>query len=519
MLVYCAVLLAAWLGAWLSTPLARRVALRYGIVDKPDVRKVHREATPYLGGAAVLTGLLTGVLALLCLCRNPAAAIAHLDPRLYAIFSGAIAMFALGLWDDVKRLRARHKLAGQLLIASAMWFAGIRIESIQLADGIGLDFGIFSFPITVLWIAGVANAINLIDGLDGLASGIAAISAAAIGFVAYQAGQGPTAAMLAVLLGALLGFLLHNHHPARIFLGDSGSLLIGFLLATCAVTSASKSTAFVSVGAPFLALGVPLLDMCFAMLRRAIERRGLFSPDRNHIHHRLMALGFGHARTVYILWAESAILTGVALALLYAGATNAQRLAVFALVLALHVMFFRATGAIRLRDSYRAFQDAARRVREVNNQKRDYDELELHFRTTRTIGEWWMAVELTASRLGFARLLLRLERRDGDYHDLTWSPSQREDRGSNGASSSDFESLHAKIPVRHRRSGHPLDLHVEVPVTSLESAGQRLTLFGRLLDKYSLAALPRATAASGKRHVASARQDHEGIGTERRERA
>lgn len=489
MLVYATVLLAALLATALLTPLARQLALRCGIVDKPDVRKQHRDPVPYCGGVAVFGGLLTGLLALLLLARDPARSVAHLDNRTLALVGGAAAMFALGLWDDVKNLRARHKLLAQLAVAAAMWFAGIRIEGITLSETLRIDFGMFGFLLTVLWIAGVTNAINFIDGLDGLAAGIGAISAAAIAYVAFDAGQYPVAAMLAILCGALLGFLPHNRHPAKIFLGDAGSLLIGFVLATSAVATHSKSAAFASVAMPFLALALPILDLCFAVMRRWIERRGLFSADRNHIHHRLLALGYGHARTVRVLWAESTLLTGLALLLMYGGTPHWVRGAAFALVLGAHVWFFRVTGAVRLRESYRAFRQAAARLQTSKWHQKCFDELDLLFRSAKSLDDWWAALSQAAQRLDVSSVRLRLSRPGEQRAELHW-------RHPRLASDSSVRSI---LPLRAPDGTTSAVLEVDVPSAALEHAGSVLEVLGRLVDKHGLEGLPGVWQGAGVR--------------------
>lgn len=480
--VYGTILLATFVAAWLLTPLARRVALRFDIVDHPGVRKVHETATPYLGGAAIFATLVLGLITLLILSRDPEASFAKLDNRMLVLVGGAAVMFGLGLWDDIENVRARHKLAIQLAVATLIYAVGIRIEGLRITDSITLEFGVFSYFITVLWIAGVTNAINLIDGLDGLAAGIASISCAAIGYVAYSNGNYPAAAMMAALLGSLLGFLPHNHRPARIFLGDSGSLLIGYLLATSALFVNTKSAAFVSVAVPFLALGIPLLDMVFAMLRRFIERRGLFSPDRSHIHHRLVDLGYGRNRTVYILWVESAAVTTLALVLLETGAPNSIKLPLIAGLLLLHVIFFRAFGAVRLKESWRAFKAAAARAADAGKQRRDHDELELRFRECATIDQWWTAVSDAAERLGMTSLALQ---RAGDAvpAQLTWA--------STNATSAQWSSV--TVPVLDQRGGQA---RLEIGCSSndnLESLGKRISTLGRLLDQHRPVALNAPT--------------------------
>ncbi len=475
------VIAVAAVTAWAVTPLARWLAFRIGIVDQPGIRKVHREPIPYLGGLAILVALLASLGATALVARDAADSFARLSPQVLAILGGAAAMFVVGLVDDLTGMRARHKLFAQLAVAGWMYAAGIRIDSIPLGSEWSIELGVLSLPVTLLWIAGVTNAVNLIDGLDGLASGIGAIAAGAIAYVAYGAGNLPVAITMLALCGSLLGFLGHNHHPARIFLGDSGSLLIGFLLATCAVATGGKNGASLGILGPFLALGLPILDMCFAMLRRAIERRGIFSADRSHVHHRLMALGYAHARTVHILWAVSGALTVLGLSLLRSGATDAQRLVAVLLVLCLYVIFFRAIGAVRIRDSLLAVQAAAQRSKVVREHQAMHDELQLYFREARTIDQWWSALVLAGERLGLQKLELTAPRRDGTVRQWHWT--------SAGGPLDGAEPFSAVLPIPHRRAGPGLDLRIAIAMDTMEKAGERVTILARLLDTHNLATL------------------------------
>jgi len=475
------VIAVAAVTAWAVTPLARWLAFRIGIVDQPGIRKVHREPIPYLGGLAILVALLASLAATMLLAQDAASSVTRLSPQVLAMLGGAAAMFVIGLVDDLTGMRARHKLFAQLAVAGWMYAAGIRIDSIPLGTDWSIELGMLSLPVTLLWIAGVTNAINLIDGLDGLASGIGAIAAGAIAYVAHDAGNLPVAITMLALCGSLLGFLGHNHHPARIFLGDSGSLLIGFLLATSAVATGSKNGASLGILGPFLALGLPILDMCFAMLRRAIERRGIFSADRSHVHHRLMALGYAHARTVHILWAVSGALTVLGLSLLNSGSTDAQRIIAVLLVLCLYVIFFRAIGAVRIRDSLIAVHAAALRSKVVREHQAMHDELQLYFREAKSIDQWWSALVLAAERLGLQKLDLSAPRRDGTIRQWHWAAA--------GGPLDGAEPFCAVLPIPHRRAGPGLDLRIAIAMDTMEHASERVTILARLLDKHSIATL------------------------------
>lgn len=482
MMVYICVGAASLLASLLLTPIAARAAATMGWLDSPGVRKIHSRPVAYLGGAAIFFSLFAGFLVLLLLARDPAASLSELDPRVLSLLAGAGLLFVVGLVDDVRTIRPRVKLVAQITAALVVCASGITIDRIHLTDGLALEFGHLAVPITILWIVGITNAVNLIDGMDGLASGLSAVACAAIGWIAYQSGLYTAAAMLAALLGALLGFLPYNLYPARIFLGDSGSMLLGFLLSSTAVLCAAKAATVVGIALPLVALGIPIFDTLFAMMRRILEGRSLFSADRNHIHHRLLALGFGQTRIVMLLCAETAC--AVSFVLFFSTAPSAIRGAIILTVFALHVMVFRAVGAVHFRNSFSGFSRMLTAARQAKDERLDLDDLELHLREASSIRDWWSAVCDVAASLGFTRLELALNRREEGSTDLTWNASELH--------APETTAITMSVPIRQRRADVALPLLVETPTDdSLETAGRRMGHFCRLMDRHSIATLPK----------------------------
>jgi UDP-GlcNAc:undecaprenyl-phosphate GlcNAc-1-phosphate transferase len=311
---------------------ARWLSTRVGYVALPDERKVHGRATPYGGGAAMLAGFLVAMI------------VAALVPGLHVVFASSseplgvvlagTAIFAVGLIDDVRDMSAPAKVAGQVLAASILYFLGVTMYQFKVPFGsllhtqfIVLSPGLTPL-ITALWVIALTNAVNLIDGLDGLAAGVVAIGGGALAVYGLRLMQlgllqtdnvGPLCAVIAC--GICLGFLPFNFYPARIFMGDAGALLLGLLMSAAtmviggrtAPTSGSTYFFFAPLFIPVLILGVPLLDMGFAFVRRTARGTGFHTPDKDHIHHRLMRLGHGHRRSVLILWAWTALLSGFVL--------------------------------------------------------------------------------------------------------------------------------------------------------------------------------------------------------------
>ncbi len=287
------------------TPWIRKLAIQTQFLDIPDARKAHAHPIPFLGGLAVFIGIACGFIFLGSVSRH-----------FLIIGGGAIATLLLGLWDDKVRASAGSKLVGQVAIACLTYFAGLSISFITDPFSGGIIYlGWLSFPLTILWIVSMMNTVNLIDGMDGLASGVSAICAFMLTLVAIALGQYPVAILSASILGATLGFLRYNFAPAQIFLGDSGSLLLGYLLATVSIIGVLKSTLSLAMMLPILMLAVPIFDTVDAILRRIRRGQPIYMADRDHIHHRLLRMGFSQKQVVLILYALTFIFGTTALTL------------------------------------------------------------------------------------------------------------------------------------------------------------------------------------------------------------
>lgn len=312
----------------LTVPLMVRLAHRSGAVAIPSDRRVHTRPTPTLGGGAMFLGMFAGI--------GAASALGQFSTmfeslgNLGAVAAAATVMFVSGVVDDIREVSAPAKMAGIVLSGSILSLGGITIVNLPLPF---VGFTVLSPDlaalVTVLWVVVLANAVNLIDGLDGLAAGVMAVASGA--FLLYSVkldregllDAGNVGPLLAVItLGVCLGFLVWNFHPAKIFMGDSGALLLGLLMASSSIAVGGQSDEsftgqswffFAPLVIPLLILGVPLVDMAFAVLRRATRRSGLATADKDHLHHRLLRLGHGHRRSVLILWAWTALLSAFAL--------------------------------------------------------------------------------------------------------------------------------------------------------------------------------------------------------------
>jgi UDP-GlcNAc:undecaprenyl-phosphate GlcNAc-1-phosphate transferase len=316
------ILVSAFVIAYFSTPLVIRLAHRLGAIDQPDQRKVHQTAMPRMGGLAIFLAFM------LCMLLG-----VKVSGPYTGIMIGAAIIFMVGLLDDIYQLSAWVKLAGQIVATAVAIYFGVVIHFVSNPfDGM-LALGYLSIPLTLFWIVGISNAINLIDGLDGLAAGVAGIAGVTMGFAALMQGQSMTAMVAFVLVAAILGFLPYNFHPARTFMGDCGSNFLGFILACLAVTGVAKSTAVISLIIPIVILGIPIFDTFFAIFRRIYKKTPIFMPDKDHLHHRLLLMGYSHRTTVLIIYAISSFFAFTAIALSWFDNPKATLVLAFLLLL------------------------------------------------------------------------------------------------------------------------------------------------------------------------------------------
>ncbi|MDO4815926.1 MAG: MraY family glycosyltransferase [Bacillota bacterium] len=294
----------AFIVANLATPLVMKFAKQVGAIDVPDEKRhIHKAPTPRMGGLAIFLGFLLSVLVF-----------ANITPQVRGILIGAILIVVVGAIDDVLNLNAWLKFGVQIIAAVIAVLSGVLINVVSnpllITSGQALTIGVLSVPVTILWIVGVTNSVNLIDGLDGLACGvstIASLSMLAVSMLVSDANSN-VAIILAALCGACLGFLPFNLNPAKIFMGDTGALLLGYILATVSVIGMFKFYAIITFILPVLALAVPLLDTVFAFTRRMLNGQSPFHADRGHFHHRLLDIGLNQKQVVAVLYAVSAIL-------------------------------------------------------------------------------------------------------------------------------------------------------------------------------------------------------------------
>lgn len=313
------------------TPLVKRFAYKIGAIDVPkDSRRMHKKPTPRLGGLAIFIGFMGAMLVFY-----------KFDVQMLSILIGAMIIVVLGIFDDVLALGAKFKFIVQIIAAAIpVCIGGMKIAFFSSFNPFSSEpyfsLGVFAIPVTIIWIVGITNAVNLIDGLDGLAVGVSSIAALtmlAVSLLNYEFGVAIT---MACITGACLGFIPYNFNPAEIFMGDTGSTFLGYMLATMSISGFFKFYAVVSFAVPLLILGLPIFDTASAITRRVLEGRSPMSPDRGHVHHRLVDMGFNVKQAVAILYAISGTLGLAAVVLTTSGEAKAMLL-LLAVILAIAV--------------------------------------------------------------------------------------------------------------------------------------------------------------------------------------
>jgi len=299
--VLLAIALAAVV-AFATTPLVKMLSVKMGAMDVPkDSRRMHDHPIPRMGGLAIFFGFVFSVLLLI-----------PLDKPRQGMLLGAVLIVILGIFDDIYALPAKLKFVVQIAAALIAVLCGNEIKVLSnpniFSENPFWELGWLSIPVTVVWIVAITNAVNLIDGLDGLACGVSTISSMTMLVIALLVSEADVAIMMGALAGACIGFLPYNLNPAKIFMGDTGSTFLGYILATVSVQGMFKLPTIISFVVPFLMLGLPIFDVCFAVIRRVSHGQSPMAPDRGHVHHRLIDMGFSQKQAVGILYVVSAIL-------------------------------------------------------------------------------------------------------------------------------------------------------------------------------------------------------------------
>ncbi len=387
------------------TPLLRILAPLIGGVDQAQSsRKIHKLPIPRIGGVAIVAAFFVPLVGLFIYENEVSAKFLQDQRQVVGLFVGGLCIALLGFYDDLHGASAKLKFVVQFAVAGVMFWLGYRIEAIANPFGAApMPLGVLSLPFTMLWIVGIINAMNLIDGLDGLAGGVAAIAIGLIFAVAFKRPDVLMCLFMAALGGSVIGFLLYNFNPATIFMGDTGSMFLGFVLASTSIVSSQKSSAAVAMLVPIIGLGLPIADTLLAMLRRALRGRPLFSADREHIHHKLIALGLTHRQAVLVLYGVCLTLAAFAFMVAYADSREVGLL--LAGLGTIVVVALRRLGYLKI-DSEQARQTAQMRernqnlrsvVRAIGDRLHESDRVDQIWDTVKSLGPTINAREMSLS--------------------------------------------------------------------------------------------------------------------------
>jgi UDP-GlcNAc:undecaprenyl-phosphate GlcNAc-1-phosphate transferase len=471
--IYLGTYLGSLLLALMTTPVMIWLARRLGALDHPNGRSVHQRPIPRIGGVAIFISSMCLILSVLYLHHGIGQAFRDVRLQVTVLLGSAAFIFLLGLVDDLHHLPAWSKFLAELAAAGALCLVGVRIDEIVLVDGHPLLLKGLACPLTLLWVVGVTNAVNLSDGLDGLAAGISAIACGVIAVLALHSDNPMMAVFALSLVGSLSGFLVFNFNPARVFMGDCGSLFLGYTIAASSVMCLTKSSAVVGLTLPALALGIPIFDTLFSMLRRFLERRSLFAPDRRHFHHRLLEMGLRQRHAVMIIYALTLLSSGLGLLMIVTQDLDA--LILFGGILLLLLVVFRVVGAVRLRETLARLQERYRVVRQQRVQQATFERAQLQLQQVRDTGQWWQAVCQAADQMGFAWLALTRTGADGRAETELWEAP------ATGPALA--RVLRMTVPCGPAPQEPLPKFEIAIRVDdSLEDACRRASLFSRLLE-------------------------------------
>jgi UDP-GlcNAc:undecaprenyl-phosphate GlcNAc-1-phosphate transferase len=383
--------------SFLCTPWVIRLSAAGIGLDAPnESRKQHAAAIPRLGGAPIMLAVSCSLILIFCLDPSQ-------SQKWFPVLLGSLLMYGLGLWDDLRPLGAKVKLVGQILTAGLVYFLGLSIHKLSYpGGGWSVDLGMWSLPVTILWLIAVPNIINLIDGFDGLAGGLGIFLATTLGIVAIYNEQLPVAWYAFSMAGALLGFLIFNFPPAKIFLGDGGAYLIGFTIAALSLTSSNKASVAAVLLVTVVALGVPILDTVFAILRRGFRGFPLFHADADHIHHKMQRFGFSQRRILFGFYGISVVLSLIGLSVVWSQGRT--------LPVGIGALFLLAVLALRYFHFVRSWDDVVRKVDRMMIERRQVQYallqaqiLALELERCRDAREFWTLFDTTLNRVGFVK--------------------------------------------------------------------------------------------------------------------
>ncbi|MFH1884015.1 MAG: WecB/TagA/CpsF family glycosyltransferase, partial [Planctomycetota bacterium] len=475
MKTYVTVYFGTMLVAMFLVPIVSRLAKRYRLVDAPGPRKVHKTPIPRIGGIVFVVSTLALVLPVFFLDNNIGQSFREARTEFIVLLVAASFIFIVGLIDDLRSLGGYVKLLCLIAASLAICASGATMRSISVGTWFVLETGWAAWPLTVFWIVTITVCLSVIDGLDGLAAGIAAIVCGSIVLLALWVGQAAMVVLMLALLGSVTGFLFFNFYPAKIFMGDCGSMFLGFLIGAGSIICQTKTSTLVGLAIPFLVMGVPILDTGFVIIgRRFLERRSILSSDRNHLHHRLLNLGLNHRTVVIVIYAVTAIGACIGVFMLTTeggwsiGLLMGGLLLLFSMFACLHGRRYRGI-LIALKRNWAI-------AREARKEKRNFESAQLRMRESRSFRAWWEAVCVMAKQMHFQSIGV-WKRCNGHYvNTRTWNAPE-------DIFTTD-KTMKLILPLNGNGTAE-WEIRARIWADSyLELSGRQAMLLGRLMDEF-----------------------------------
>ena len=457
-------------------PVVSRLAKRFHLVDKPDPRKVHHIPVPRIGGIVFVFSTLIYVLPCFFLDDEIGRSFRETQPQLVVLLVSACFVFLIGLIDDLRPIPSYIKLLCLIIASLAICASSSTLHSISIGHWFDLEIGWAAWPLSVLWIVMITVGMNFIDGLDGLAAGIAAFVCGTIFLLALWSGQTAMSVLMLVLLGSVTGFLFFNFYPARIFMGDCGSMFLGFMIGAGSLIFQAKTATFVGLAIPLLVLGVPVFDAAFTMIRRAIlYRRSVFSSEMGHIHHYLLDMGLPQLTAVIVIYALTAISASIGLFMLTT--TGGWSVLLFTCGLILIFLVFIYLGAARISETIAAVKRNRKITKKIKADKRYFENVQLRMKQVTSFNEWWEKICILAKQMQFENINFDFFNNGHFSKKYCWKQEENKNRNESMA---EFilpvcqNEIDAKSQIILRTSRSEF----------LEVTCRRVALIGRLVDEF-----------------------------------
>jgi UDP-GlcNAc:undecaprenyl-phosphate GlcNAc-1-phosphate transferase len=475
MKTYITVYFGTLLLAMLLVPIISRLAKWYQLLDAPGPRKVHNIPVPRIGGIAFIISTFTLALAVFFLSNEIGSSFRQSHTEFIALLVGAGFIFTVGLFDDLRPLRGYVKLLCLIAASLLICASGATISSISVGTSVELATGWAAWPLSIFWITMITVCMGFIDGLDGLAAGVAMIVCGTILLIALWSGQAAMAVLMLALLGSITGFLIFNFHPAKIFMGDCGSMFIGFMIGAGSLICQTKTSTLIGLAIPFLVLCVPILDTSFVVIcRRILDRRSIFAPDRSHMHHRLLDLGLRQVTVVIIIYSVTTISACIGILTLTVKGSWPFLLLACGLLLSLSAFACMQYG--RLSKILKALKRNRNIARQVKAERHIFEIAQVKMSQSRSFDEWWDTLCDMGKEMHFQSITLCNHQDDLCVRKCVWDVPQQKFKA--GRTIDISLPLDGNGSARYKvKAGILVNGHLEI-------GGRQVMWLGRLMDEF-----------------------------------